>query len=482
MERRESRFSSCVRVVGAAAVLLASIAVMAQQGVVTPGRAARAAAVVAPNLKTTFTLTKCGLTYVQVSAKLAQRNNNSTFPAVAQPVPFTIAGIPANATIEKAYLWWVVENQTGGTSSVVFKNPISQVNTVQGTLIGTDAGGKCWSGGTASFRADVTNFIPPPYVGPYSVTGLPVSSTAGPDTDGVTLFIAYSVPGTGRTGTVIVNDGLIDSIGANVSQQIGGFVAACTDPTARTFVQLADFQKLNSTISVNGGPALTFNEEFWDWEQQTAPVTAGQTSSTTQIATNGDCYAWQVLGISYSCPETECKPCQPVTVNARKQYAAKFVCHRAAEKPLQVVNGYYGTTLNVHNPAICQEPQTANDLDDVTRQPIGDPPNAECAPVRFAKKVAIALPGQKPGKISNFRLASLKPDQAFQIDCADILSIAGVSAGSFLDGFVVIDSEGPLDITAVYTARPVNGEVSTLDVEDVRERDVNAKVTFCPKP
>lgn len=462
-----------------ATLLLVSVVLSGQEGgVISPATAKSKPAITLPPLSTTFKLTKCGLTYTQASAKLAVRNDGTQFPAVMQPASLTISNIPPTATIEKAYLWWVVEKQTGGSSSVTLQKPAGPSQTFAGTLIGSDSGGKCWGTGssTSGWRADVTSFITSPYNGVYKVSGLPVAPLSAilPDTDGVTLFIAYSIPGTGQSGTLVVNDGLIVTQGIPVTQQIGGFQSSCQDPGARSFMLLSDFQQNGSTLSFNSGAATTFNEEFWDWEEQTTTVAAGQSTSTSQINPIGDCVAWQVHGISYRCADATCKPCQQVTINARKQYAAKFVCYRVpSENPLQVVRGVYGTTLNVHNPAICPQHPFENP---------DDPPHdllIKCPPVRFAKKVAVALPGQKPGKISNFRLASLKVDEAFQIDCADILSIAGVPPGSFLEGFVVIDSEGPLDVTAVYTARPLSGQVSTIDVEDVRERDVNAVVTFC---
>lgn len=149
--------------------------------------------------------------------------------------------------------------------------------------------------------------------------------------------------------------------------------------------------------------------------------------------------------------------CEDLTV--KLQYTAKFFCHQAVEEPLQLVAGFYATTLNVHNPSFC--------------------PAGNCPPVRFAKKVAIARPGQTVGPISKFRRASLRPDEAFQVDCADILRLAGVEPGRFLDGFVVIESEGPLDITAVYSARPGGGQVSALDVEQARERSVTGVLKVC---
>src|SRR5579864_1005277 len=73
------------------------------------------------------------------------------------------------------------------------------------------------------------------------------------------------------------------------------------------------------------------------------------------------------------------------------EYAVKFVCGKP-EAPV-VAPGEYFTAINVHNPSY--------------------------RPVGFRKKVAVALPGEKPGPISEFFEAHLNPDQALEIDCPD---------------------------------------------------------------
>jgi hypothetical protein len=126
----------------------------------------------------------------------------------------------------------------------------------------------------------------------------------------------------------------------------------------------------------------------------------------------------------------------------RFQYAAKFVCGKSVGEA--VAPGAYFTAVNVHNPS------------DNT--------------VRFRKKVAVALPREKPGAVSRFFDASLGPDEAFEIDCADILKHAETSP-RFLKGFVVVESDFALDIVAVYTAAGATGQVETLHVERVPPRD-----------
>ena len=122
----------------------------------------------------------------------------------------------------------------------------------------------------------------------------------------------------------------------------------------------------------------------------------------------------------------------------RYQYAVKFVCG-SPEFPV-VAPGRYFTAINVHNPG-------------------------EIFAV-IQKKVAVALPGEKAGPVSRFFEAFLRPDQALEIDCPDILRHA--QQQGFLKGFVVIESEVPLDVVAVYSAG--HPQVETLDIKRVEPR------------
>lgn len=123
------------------------------------------------------------------------------------------------------------------------------------------------------------------------------------------------------------------------------------------------------------------------------------------------------------------------------QYAAKFVCGRSNGEV--VSPGVYYTAINVHNPAYER--------------------------VKFRKKIAVALPGEKPGPVSKFFKAELGPDQALEIDCPDIFQHAPVRA-EFLKGFVVIESDDELDVVAVYTAGGRDQQVQTMHIERVNAR------------
>ena len=128
------------------------------------------------------------------------------------------------------------------------------------------------------------------------------------------------------------------------------------------------------------------------------------------------------------------------------EYAVKFVCGTQTTKNVAVVApGVYFTAINVHNPSK--------------------------EGVKFKKKVAIALSAEKGGPISALVDAGLSSDQAFEIDCPDILKIVGpeilkgLGNPTFLKGFVVIQSAIELDVVTVYTAAgTASGPVSAMEI------------------
>ncbi len=124
------------------------------------------------------------------------------------------------------------------------------------------------------------------------------------------------------------------------------------------------------------------------------------------------------------------------------QYAAKFVCGKSGGAV--VAPGVYWTAVNVHNPTY--------------------------KTIAFRAKIAVALPGLKPGHVSKFFEAKLGPDQALEIDCPDILERSGARA-DFLKGFVVIESEVELDVVTVFTASGSSGQIA-LHTERVPPRRV----------
>ena len=131
-------------------------------------------------------------------------------------------------------------------------------------------------------------------------------------------------------------------------------------------------------------------------------------------------------------------------------YAAKFICGSMPELPQPteegpVEPGSYATAINVHNP------------------------NAEG--VVFIKKAVLLFTQTEkeegfeiPKEPSGRREAQLGPDWGMEIDGRDIrqelLSGQAPPAPVFIKGWVVIESQLPLDVVAVYTVRAPSGGVS----------------------
>lgn len=137
-----------------------------------------------------------------------------------------------------------------------------------------------------------------------------------------------------------------------------------------------------------------------------------------------------------------------VVIPPMLQYAAKFVC--GAPKPGTAnvnvaASGKYFTAINVHNPS---EWETAS----------------------FFKKFAVGLPQEGVGKISQFLDVRLMPDEVMQIDCGNIWKHLG-NSGTFVEGFVVIETRYELDVVSVYTAANAPAyEVSSIETERVPYR------------
>lgn len=141
------------------------------------------------------------------------------------------------------------------------------------------------------------------------------------------------------------------------------------------------------------------------------------------------------------------------------EYSAKIVCGLQKDsRDMRMARGFYASAINIRNP------------------------NAES--VEFDKELALTFPPeeQRPGQIIPIAADRLGPDEALEVDCMDIqrrLFPNGFPA-SYIKGFVVIQSNQRLDVTAVYTTASLNeqGEVaehSGIDIERVRGRVIRSE-------
>jgi hypothetical protein len=147
------------------------------------------------------------------------------------------------------------------------------------------------------------------------------------------------------------------------------------------------------------------------------------------------------------------------TIKTEFQYAAKVACSLLLpHQDGTLARGTYRTVVNIHNPTDKK--------------------------ITVAAKVALATQfGSEPGPfgVTPFKEAVLQPDGAVEVNCFDIAGyfcpIDGLCVDfAFLEGFLVVKSPVPLDVVGIYTARPTDGEVSSIDVETVQPRQVKETV------
>jgi hypothetical protein len=144
-----------------------------------------------------------------------------------------------------------------------------------------------------------------------------------------------------------------------------------------------------------------------------------------------------------SCLIVICAPLFAANAQGPAEYAVKIVCG-VPDRPA-LAQGAYFTAINVHNPSV--------------------------EAIKFQYKIALTLPLVAPGPISPFFPATLKGDQALEIDCTDIARRAPPIHSRFFKGFVVIQSQTELDVVGVYTAAPSpDGKVVALEIERVPVR------------
>jgi hypothetical protein len=144
-----------------------------------------------------------------------------------------------------------------------------------------------------------------------------------------------------------------------------------------------------------------------------------------------------------------CSCCSGASASTGKvdfQYAVKVVCGIVKSGDNFLPPGEYFTKTNIHNPSRC-----------------------DC--VTFRWKVAVGLPQLKVGPISDFAEATLCPDEALEVACADILNRLGAAATGHVEGWLVIESPAELDVVAVYaTAQSPGGPIVTFATERVQPR------------
>ncbi len=154
---------------------------------------------------------------------------------------------------------------------------------------------------------------------------------------------------------------------------------------------------------------------------------------------------------------------QAASLKVAYQYAVKVTCSLLGPvNDGELANGVYRTVINVHNP---NENRVAVAAKVVLPQPVGASPSDL--------------------NVTPFKQNIVGPNAGIQFTCGTVagffcpidLNGAPVCIDfAYIDGFVVLYSPAELDVTAVYTARPREGEVTTMDVEQSQARKISKTI------
>lgn len=143
------------------------------------------------------------------------------------------------------------------------------------------------------------------------------------------------------------------------------------------------------------------------------------------------------------------------------EYTVKVVCGTREDVDESHAPGLYATSVNIHNPGAPR--------------------------VRFYKKLALTYPpgDQRAGEVIPIGVDALGYDEALQTDCRELRRRAIPTRDApFIEGFLVVQSSGSLDVTAVYSTAATDGagdagSHSSIDVEPIvgRDRHLDLEVT-----
>lgn len=144
------------------------------------------------------------------------------------------------------------------------------------------------------------------------------------------------------------------------------------------------------------------------------------------------------------------------------RYPVKYICNEFSSANLSgavAISGAYRTAINIHNP------------------------NAEVVFGLSYSRSTLTAGGGPPKTATQ----SLPAGQSMVIDCTTIANVLfGTNIGQFPDfayeGFVDILSVKTLDVTAVYSAGPSEGPVSTLHVNVIEPRKQELKISASGGP
>lgn len=258
-------------------------------------------------LHRSYQLTGTGVNYVEASGKSALRY---TATPGNFPTPVNISGIPNDAVIEKAFLYFITGYKGTEPTAVTatMTDPSSASNTFPVTNIGK-AGAKCWSEtGNITFRADVTQYFTGN--GTYTFE----STTGGDATDGFTLLVVYRDTSAGYVGRIFIDDGIRIVATSKKIDYTVQFTGVPVSYNAKGFFLVSDNQS-----NINGDSVCYVNNvahptprKFYSFENVPITLSSNQASVFFEVFFQSDCYSWAIAGIYYQTMDTSLKLKPPI--------------------------------------------------------------------------------------------------------------------------------------------------------------------------
>jgi hypothetical protein len=96
--------------------------------------------------------------------------------------------------------------------------------------------------------------------------------------------------------------------------------------------------------------------------------------------------------------------------------------------------------------------------------------------IEFAKRISLRGPGQTPGVVSDWIRDRLGPYETLSVTCQQIPteftfeSIGGKPKFTVFEGFLIVECDVSLVVTAVYIAAGAGGDINSIHVEQINER------------
>ena len=217
-----------------------------------------------------------------------------------------ISGLPANATVREAFLYWgFLDN--GESASL--KNLNFKGTPITATLIGSGPD-TCWGRSNSfSYRADVTALVSGN--GAYTVTD--VASGGVILAQGASLVVLYENAGDPTRNVILMDGNVVFPQFLTATTTISGFVAA--DPvSAKTTFAVGDGQPFPETASVTGSAGTTtFANPFeggdgplWDTDtfDVSPQVAPGNAPASVTVSIGSDCLMWvaQAFSVTTTAP------------------------------------------------------------------------------------------------------------------------------------------------------------------------------------